>query len=243
MLVAVDVGNSAVKFGAFDGVRLVASERIEAGRTLVEDVIPPAQLTLADEVAALASSPVRAREFEAWCPRPVTWIDAAARAAFRTSYVHVHELGLDRIAALAGARALTGAARVAVVDAGTAVTVDALTADGTLVAVAIAPGLRAASRGLREAAPHLPAALAHAGDVRIPATCTADSLRVGALLGLAGAVDRLLEEAARAVGGLDAVVLTGGDAAALGPHLRTQHRLEAHVVLHGIRTLYEARDR
>lgn len=243
MFVAVDVGNSAVKFGAFDGERLVATERIEAGRSLAEDVIPPAHLAGADVVAALASSPARAREFEAWCPRPVVWVSDAARAAFRTSYLRVHDLGLDRIAAVAGARALTGSARLAVVDAGTAVTVDALDAGGTLVAVAIAPGLRAAAHGLREAAPHLPLAATGPGAVRVPALGTADSLRAGALLGLAGAVDRLLDEAARAVGALDAVVLTGGDAAAVGPHLRTQHRVEPHVVLIGIRALFGERSR
>jgi type III pantothenate kinase len=238
MLVAVDLGNSAVKLGAFDGPRLVAFERVDVRRSLAEDLIPSAHLVGADEVVALASSPARAAEFAAWVPREARVLGDEIRAAFATTYARPSELGLDRLAAAVGARELTGAASVAVASAGTAVTVDALARDGRFVAGAIAPGLRAAADGLHAAAPHLPYPDLSEGEVRLPARGSADSLRNGHVLGIAGLVDRLLEEAARAAGGVEISVLTGGAAPALAPLLRTRHRLEPHAVLHGIRVLH-----
>ncbi|MCE9635959.1 MAG: type III pantothenate kinase [Planctomycetes bacterium] len=238
MLVAVDLGNSAIKFGAFDGARLVASERVDSRRSLAEDVIPPSMLSGAADAVALASSPARAAELAAWSPRPIRVLGDEVRAAFRTSYDRPSELGLDRIAAMAAARELTGGGAVAVVSVGTAVTVDILDRDGRFLAVAIAPGLRSAADGLHAAAPHLPYPSIEPGATRVPARGSADSLRNGHVLGLAGLVDRLLDEAAGAAGGPGVVILTGGDAQVVAQHLRTVHRVEPHLVLHGIRILH-----
>ena len=61
MLVAIDVGNSAVKYGAFDGDRLVATERVESGPEagVAAGVIPFPHVQTADEVVVLSSSPAQ----------------------------------------------------------------------------------------------------------------------------------------------------------------------------------------
>jgi len=124
---------------------------------------------------------------------------------------------------------------------GTAVTVDGLEGVGEepprLVAVAIAPGPLVAAAGLRGAAPHLPPVPTGPGEVEVPSRGTLGSLRAGLLLGFAGLVERLVAEAARALGGSPSTVLTGGGAALLLPHLTRPARHEPHAVLHGIRVL------
>ena len=157
-----------------------------------------------------------------------------------TTYVRPGELGLDRIAAAWGSRALTGKRSVAVADVGTAITVDAIDAAGRFVAVAIAPGLIAGRDGLTRAAPHLPAALTGPGAVAVPARATAESLRAGFVLGFAGLLDRLLDEARAAAGGVETVVLTGGGAESLSAHVRTPHSREPHAVLRGVLELHRA---
>jgi type III pantothenate kinase len=238
MLAAVDVGNTAIKFGAFEGTRLVAVERVDARRSLAEDVIPPALFLDADVAVVLSSSPARTAQFTAWSPRATRVLGDEVRRALRTTYARVEELGLDRVAALVGARELAGVAAVVVASVGTAVTVDAFALDGRLVAGAIAPGLRSAAEGLHAAAPHLPFPSIAPGEVRVPTTGTDEALRAGHVLGLAGLVDRLLADVAAAAGEVGAVIVTGGDAPALSGHLRTKHRLEPHATLHGIRVLH-----
>lgn len=238
MLVVVDLGNTAIKFGAFDGGRLIAVERMDAVRTLAEDVIPPPHFVAADEAVLLSSSPARTRQFLDWTPRAARVLGDEVRAALPTTYDRPSELGLDRLATALGALALSGAATVAVASVGTAVTVDAVDASGRLVAVAIAPGLRAAADGLHAAAPHLPYPSLDAAAVRVPARGSADSMCNGQVLGTAGLLDRLLDEAARAAGGVAACVVTGGGAPSVVPHLRTAHRHEPNATLHGIALLH-----
>ena len=111
MLVAVDLGNTALKLGAFDGARLVATERFDVPRSLAEDLVPTAHFLAADEAVVLASSPRRLAEFADWTPRPVRVLGDEVRSAVRTAYARPSELGLDRIAAAVGARAAIAAMR------------------------------------------------------------------------------------------------------------------------------------
>jgi type III pantothenate kinase len=239
MLVVLDVGNTAIKIGVFDGDRLVTSERVEGGAA-DENAFPTGAIATASEVVAVSSSPANARGLEERLGRPVRILGDEVRRAVATTYARPEELGLDRVAAAWGARALTGRRSVAVASVGTAITVDALDAAGRFVAVAIAPGLVAARDGLARAAAHLPLAEAAPGPVTLPARGTADSLRTGFLVGFAGLVDRLLDEAARAAGGAEANVLTGGGADAVAAHVRTKHVVEPHAVLRGVLELHRA---
>jgi type III pantothenate kinase len=149
------------------------------------------------------------------------------------------ETGADRLcAALAAHRRARGAA--VCLGLGTAVTVDAVSADGAFLGGAIAPGLRSSSAGLSAAAPRLPFAdLAPGGEVPFPGRTTAEALRAGHLLGFAGLADRLAEAARAAAGGRRGarvpVFLHGGDAASVSPFLRTPVREAPHLVAEGAR--------
>ncbi len=238
MIVAIDIGNTAVKVGVFDGDRLVATERVES-RAVGEHFLPVPHLADADEVVVVSSSPATTAAVLAALGRPARLLGDDVRRAVASSYSDPRELGLDRLAAAWGARVVVRGGAVAVADVGTAITVDALDPTGRFVAVAIAPGLAAASQGLRAAAPHLPLSTADAPP-RLPARSTAESLRAGSLLGFAGLVDRLLAEAVRLAGGAAACVLTGGGADLLEPHVATRHVHSPDAVLHGIVALHRA---
>lgn len=237
MLVVVDLGNSALKFGAFEGERLIATERVEGGRDVATGVIPFSYFSVADEVAVAASAPDQVQHLLARAERPVRVLGDEVKRRVESTYARCEDLGIDRIAAAFGALELVGGAAVAV-DVGTAITVDAIRADGTLVPVAIAPGLTTAARGLRETAPHLPRPDFGAALVAAPARATADSLRAGFLLGFAGLVDRLVGQACALLSRDAPVLLTGGEAARLAPLITTPHVVDAELVLRGIRALH-----
>jgi type III pantothenate kinase len=141
------------------------------------------------------------------------------------------QLGPDRWAALVAARALT-TTPVSVVDCGTAVTVDALSANGEFLGGAIFPGLEL----LRGSLAHGTAALGDApGDASITqARRTADAIAAGTLFGLAGAIERLLDEHRAQLGAGMQVLLTGGDASSLSNRLRCPVREVPELVLQGL---------
>lgn len=141
------------------------------------------------------------------------------------------QLGPDRWAALVAARALT-TAPVSVIDGGTAVTVDALSADGEFLGGVIFPGLGLLRESLAQGAAGLGDAPGDASSCQ--ARRTADAIAAGTLFGLAGAVERLLDEHRAQLGAGMQVLLTGGDAMPLSKMLRGPVRVVPELVLQGL---------
>jgi type III pantothenate kinase len=182
------------------------------------------------------STEARTRALQAWLRARWSVEARLVRAeseqlGVRNGYRRPDQLGADRWVALIGARGMTERA-VCVVDAGTAVTLDALSARGEYLGGAIFPGLGL----LRTSLARGTAAIgADAGD---PADSlgrsTEDGVAGGTLYGLAGAIDRLIDEHRRALGHTMEVYLTGGDAPLLAPRLRAASTSVPDLVLKGL---------
>ncbi|MGL5097794.1 MAG: type III pantothenate kinase [Planctomycetia bacterium] len=163
-------------------------------------------------------------------------------------------VGVDRLLGATAALETTDAPGVIVVDCGSAITVNAATRDGRVFqGGAILAGVRLAAEALHLGTAMLPNVQAR--ERRTPAVVgrnTADAIAAGLIFGLAGAVDRLIEDMAAALGlppprprtftgsndePFTPVVATGGDAFLLSPQLRTLHRIDPLLVLNGVRTV------
>ena len=134
---ALDIGNTAVKAGCFDGSALY---EMAAGLTApqVLELVwrwKPAHVIIASvaEDAAL-----RADELRAWVPGSILAFDPASTAVpLRNAYATPHTLGADRLAAAVGAAGLRPGRPTLIVDAGTALKHDLVTADGTYTAAVL----------------------------------------------------------------------------------------------------------
>ncbi|MCK7498150.1 MAG: type III pantothenate kinase [Comamonadaceae bacterium] len=150
------------------------------------------------------------------------------------SYVPPERLGADRWAALVAARA-RGAGAMCVVDAGTALTIDALDAHGVFRGGVILPGVALQRAALAHGTESVgAAAMAFGGCL---AHDTAAAVAGGTLYGLAGAVDRVLDEQAQQLGEPATVLVTGGDGPRLLPLLRHAAEPVPDLVLHGVARL------
>jgi type III pantothenate kinase len=163
-------------------------------------------------------------------------ITRTAQLGVTNSYKNPTSLGADRWAALVAARArLPGAA--CVVDCGTALTIDALDQNGVYRGGVILPGLalmRAAllrTQGVRDV-------VGDAGSTL--ALSTADGVAAGILFGLAGAIDRILDEQAVLLGATPQVLITGGDAQPLLALLRHSVQHAPDLVLEGVACITRA---
>ena len=157
-------------------------------------------------------------------------VTRAAQLGVTNSYRDPASLGADRWAALVAARArLSGAA--CVVDCGTALTIDALDQAGVYRGGVILPGLalmRTAllrTQGVRDVLGDAGPALAQS---------TGDGVAAGTLLGLAGAIDRILDEQAALLGAQPQTLVTGGDAQSLLTLLRHVVQHAPDLVLEGV---------
>ncbi len=215
MKLLIDFGNTRLKWallehgalhagGVFQhvGKSLSAALRAEwskvapVGAVLVASVVAP---TREGELAQLV------REcfgLEAEFPR-----SPAAALGVRNAYADPPRLGIDRFLGLAALHAAAPSTQV-LASAGTAVTVDALAADGRHLGGLILPGL-----GLMRTA--LLASTARVGDApgkfcALPDN-TADAVESGALQAAAGAIERFRELVRQRCGVFPSLTLTGGD--------------------------------
>lgn len=159
----------------------------------------------------------------------------AGRAGVRCGYGDPSRLGVDRWMAVLAASRL-GPRPMLVVDVGTAMTIDALDADGEHLGGYIIPGLQLMQRALtrrtadiRVDAPEAPS--------ESPGRSTSEAVRNGALTSLAGAVGRAANAlAASDREGLDDAqfVFTGGDGTLLAETLGMASQYRANLVLEGL---------
>ena len=242
-VLALDAGNSALK-GALvrpDGA-VLAPFRLgwEAGwpgalrAALAHLPEPPVAAGLASVV------PARTAEVEA-AVREVFALDIATvhagrRLPFTMGYATPATLGADRIAAVAGALALRNPAPVralVVLDAGTALTLDAVTSAGVHVGGAIAPGPRLLMESLARGTALLP-------DVPLAAPLspigrsTTEGLQAGVVLGFVEAARGLLRRTLDALGEPAFVVATGGWAGLLAAEIAEINEVRPYLVLEGV---------
>jgi type III pantothenate kinase len=154
----------------------------------------------------------------------------------RNAYREPRRLGVDRWLAMIAAWQDAGrAAPICVVDAGTALTADAIAQDGAHLGGIIAAGLQTQQRAVL-AATHIAARDTAAPFTAALGTDTESCVRQGALLACLGAIDR----AAAAAGPAARCIITGGDAASLLAHLPGHWLHDPLLVLRGLNALSES---
>jgi type III pantothenate kinase len=232
MIVAIDAGNSRIKWGIHDG-----SAWREQGDLPTENVdrlddIAGRWPSAADAVACCVAGRSVEAAIEAAVAasgRRLCWVRAAPCAhGVRNGYEVPERLGSDRWAAMIGARAKTQGACL-VVCAGTATTVDWLDAAGNFRGGLILPGLHLMCAALANNTAQLPDA---DGEYRHEPRNTLDAIVSGCLHAQAGAIERMF---ARVSAEGDALCLvTGGAAYRIVPCLEIPFRMEEMLVLDGL---------
>jgi len=240
MKLVLDVGNTSTKWACFANNRPGMSGRFvhRAGNPRALADAAWSELQRADEVL-IAS--VAGREMDAalvawfathWQVHPVFLRTTARACGVTNAYTDPETLGIDRWAALIAAHhAYPGA--VCVVDCGTAITLDLVTADGEHRGGLILPGIDLMQQLLLQNTAQL--ALSEKRPATTPlANNTAAGIISGAVYMVVAAIDRSVADMRVEQGtGID-IVLTGGDAAAVLPLLEGSVHHAADLVLRGI---------
>lgn len=241
---AIDIGNTRLKWAQYaspqPGAGLLAH-----GAVFLENIDALAESDwkgLAQPGSILgcnvAGDAVRRRveeQLELWDLSP-RWVVSSGHAAGVTNgYDHPGRLGTDRFVAHVGARhhvLARGRARPAlVVMVGTAVTVDALDAEGRFLGGVILPGhgimlsaLQGGTAGLR----------VPTGEVVTFPTNTSDGLTSGGTYAITGAIERLHRHLAQHCGEPPLTLMTGGAGWKVAPWLEVEHELVDSLIFDGL---------
>jgi len=173
--------------------------------------------------------------FRRWGLSPEYLRPQSAAYGVTNGYRDPAQLGSDRWAALIGVRSLTRS-DVVVVDCGTAMTIDVMDKRGFFVGGVILPGMTLMRHALAQRAPGI--GTVEAVDEGALGTTTGGGIASGLHYGLAGAVERVLQEAKRQLRAEPALYLTGGDAVSLQKFLKSQWVLAPDLVLTGLSVVF-----
>jgi type III pantothenate kinase len=245
----VDIGNTRAKWAVLRGGRLSPARAVVHGgkasamRALVRAAPPGVDNVVAVCVAGSALERALAAAVRARFGVATRFVRSTRRAGgVRNGYRETWRLGADRWVAVIAAHALARGRAVLVANVGTALTLDAVTGEGRHIGGAIAPApatmiasLLAGTHGIRRRARGSRAAGARAR--RLFATDTASALESGASYACAALIERAVGEARRALGRRPLLLLTGGGAPQLRPHVSGPMRLVPDLVLRGLATL------
>lgn len=250
MLLAVDIGNTNVVVGIFDGDDLRTSWRLETqhGRmpdewwallaTLAhQDGIDPRQLTgaiLGSGVPRLTTAFADMVERRIGC-RPIE-VSAALDLGIRVLTDNPYEVGADRLVNAVAAHARYRCPAV-VVDFGTATTLDVVSAEGDYLGGAIAPGVMIALEALTGRAARLSAV-----ELAIPPHAigrnSAQAIQSGTVLGYLGLIEGLLARVSDELGATPTVIATGGLGAIFADHSSLIQFYEPDLTLIGLNLVY-----
>jgi type III pantothenate kinase len=251
MLLCIDIGNTNITLGLYEGAALGPRWRLSTEHERMPDEFGlqiTGLLTLAGKSPAnihgvsMASvvPPLTGRWIETcrtYLKSNPLVIDAGVRTGVKIRYEDPRQVGADRIVDAAAAFRLYGGP-ACIVDFGTATTFDAISADGEYLGGAIAPGIGVAAQALFQRAAKLPRV-----DIAKPPAAigrnTVHAIQSGLLFGYVGLVEGMVGRFRGELGPEMKVIGTGGEVDLIARETKVIEILAPWLTLDGLRMIYE----
>jgi type III pantothenate kinase len=251
MLLVVDVGNTQTHFGTYRDAQLVEHWRFTTVRdstadelgAVLRNLLELRGIGLADLDASIVSStvPQLRPEWEAMAARyldhEMLVVGPGMKTGMPLRYDNPREIGPDRLVNAVAAFAKVHGACV-VVDFGTALTFDPVSADGEYLGGIIAPGVEISMEALTNRAAALPK-IELAPPRSLIGKTTIDAIRSGVIYGYAGQVDGIVRRLRAEMGADIETIATGGLAHHIVPFTEEIDETDDLLTLSGLRLLHE----
>jgi len=252
MLLAIDVGNTNIKYGIFDGENLVASFRVssrisrtadEYGSVLV-GLIEDKGINKSDINGIIISSVIPPLNYtichmcEYFFGVSPLMVGPGIKTGLNVKVENPKEVGADRIVNSVSAFKKYGGPLV-VIDFGTATTFNVIDKDGAFIGGVIAPGIKTSLEGLVSSTAQLPM-IELVSPKKAIGKNTETNMQSGIIFGFAGLVENILKKIKRELGAEDLqVIATGGLGEIIAKEVKSIVKVDRTLTLDGLKYIYE----
>lgn len=252
MLLAMDIGNTNIKVGLFDGKKQVQYYRISTSRDrssdeyglILESLFTHNGYALDMVHGVMISSVVPTVNYtiehmcRAYLDQEALFLGPGVRTGINIKYENPRDLGSDRIANAVAAYDIYGGPTI-FIDFGTATTYGVVSEKGEFLGGAISPGVKLSADVLVSGAAKLPRV-----ELEIPAEVvgrtTVTNIQSGLLFSIVGAVDYITGRMKRELNAPQAkVVATGGMARLIAQEAQSIDEIDGLLTLKGLQLIYE----
>jgi type III pantothenate kinase len=251
MLLAIDIGNTNIKVGIFDGDRLKATWNLATGINRTSDEYGGVLLNLMERKKILPSKvtgvalcgvvPPLLPTFVELCKKYLNTeplvVEAGVKTGMRIRLDNPREAGSDRVVDAVAAQNLYGKP-VIIIDLGTATTFDVVSKEGDYLGGAIAPGIVIATEALYTRTAALPR-IGLSRPKQVIGKNTISAMQSGIIFGYIGLIEGMIQRIEQELGSKAKVVATGGQAYPLAEEIPVIDVINPDLTLIGLRLIYE----
>jgi type III pantothenate kinase len=251
MLLAIDIGNTNIKIGIFDGDELKATWNIATGIHRTADEYGGVLLSLMERkkvspskitgIALCSVVPPLLPAFVELCRKyldsePLV-VEAGVKTGMRIRLDNPREVGSDRVVDAVAAQHLYGKPLI-IVDLGTATTFSVVSQEGDYLGGAIAPGVVIATEALYTRTAALPRIRLSRPEQAIGRNTVA-AMQSGIIFGHVGLIEGMIRRIEQELGSKAKVIATGGQAYFLAQEMPVIQIVNPDLTLIGLRLIYE----
>jgi type III pantothenate kinase len=251
MLLAIDIGNTNIKVGIFDGDKLKATWNLATGIHRTSDEYGGVLLNLMERekvspskvtgVALCGVVPPLLPTFVELCKKYLNTeplvVEAGVKTGMRIRLDNPREAGSDRVVDAMAAQNLYGKP-VIIIDLGTATTFDVVSKEGDYLGGAIAPGIVIATEALYTRTAALPR-IRLSRPEQVIGKNTISAMQSGIIFGYIGLIEGMIQRIEQELGSKAKVVATGGQAYPLAEEIPAIDVINPDLTLIGLRLIYE----
>ena len=251
MLLAIDIGNTNIKIGVFDGDELKATWNVATGIHRTTDEYGGVLLNLMERkkvspseitgVALCSVVPPLLPAFVELCTKylhsEALVVEAGVKTGMRIRLDNPREVGSDRVVDAVAAQHLYGKPLI-IVDLGTATTFSVVSQEGDYLGGAIAPGIVIATEALYTRTAALPRIRLNRPEQAIGRNTIA-AMQSGVIFGHVGLIEGMIQRIEQELGSKAKVIATGGQAYFLAQEIPAIEMVNPDLTLIGLRLIYE----
>ncbi|MSP27026.1 MAG: type III pantothenate kinase [Methylococcales bacterium] len=242
MSLLIDMGNTRLKWTVLENGDFMTGQPLlntQLNQSVLlnawQALTPPKQVVIGCVTATQSLDLVTAVTLALWSDIEISRVSSQAYTfGITNAYTPPEKLGVDRWLALVAARH-SYSLPACIVDCGTAITVDLLDTDGQHLGGFISAGITLMKQSLAHGTNALP--FNTSPHSLAPAKFTEAAIYSGTLLAAVGLIEKVLAKQVKPM----SLILTGGDAALIAPHLSVTPLIDADLVLRGLAIVANAK--